>query len=336
MHNNRFSYKKINDYAKILIVVSFAFLAYGIFLDLNNTKRLIDPTIVENNNGDNSKTYVEITGNEDIPDNDSNVNISEEEEVIPDIFSNGEEFKSQDNNDTQNLVNTIYDSNNNLRKNIESNFGIKVYYGDETKNYRIPSEDLDTYPITDPYMIEGYLSRLYTALSLYPSGFFQEIRDGGIPLTIYLIDSYSTPGITGVTDSNNNKADISIATRYGFEESFYHESYHYIERYMFKKNIKFNSWDSYNPSGYTYGNKISDYVYNITFSPYAYFVNTYAQTNDAEDRASTFEYMMDDSKASCLNTGNPIWKKAQYISANIDAAMSTVNSRTIERWEANL
>lgn len=334
MHNDRFSYKKINYYAKLLIAISFAFLIYGVFLDLNNDVRLIDP-IVENNNGDNSRTYVEVSGDSDIVDDyESQTPIDTEDGPN---FSDKSDFDSNnDDDETQNLVSNIYESNNDFRRNIEDTFGIKVYYGEETSDYRIASENLDTYPITDPYMIEGYLSRLYTALSLYPSGFFQEIREGGVPLSVYLIDSYSTPGITGVTDSNNSKADISIATRYGFEESFYHESYHYIERYMFKKNIKFNTWDSYNPSGYIYGNKISDYVYNITFSPYAYFVNSYAQTNDAEDRASTFEYMMDDSKASCLNTGNPIWKKAQYISANIDAAMSTVNSHTIERWEANL
>lgn len=333
MHDDRFDYKKINYCAKILIAVSFAFLIYGVYLDLNsNNVRLIDPVAVENNGNNSPDTYVEVS---DDPD-DIEIGIGFGDRDKNGSTSNSGTSPKESNNDTQNLVSTIYESNNNLRRNIEANFAVKVLYGEETRNYRIDSENLDTYPITDPYMIEGYLSRLYTALSLYPSGFFQEIRDGGIPLTIYLIDSYSTPGITGVTDSNNSKADISIATRYGFEESFYHESYHYIERYMFKKNIKFSSWDSYNPSGFVYGSKMSDYVYNVTFSPYAYFVNSYAQTNDAEDRASTFEYMMDDTKASCLNTGNPIWKKAQYISANIDAAMSTVNSHTIERWEANL
>ena len=87
---------------------------------------------------------------------------------------------------------------------------------------------------------------------------------------------------------------------------------------MIKKGLTFTSWESYNPPGFTYGSL------------------DYAQSSAEEDRASTFEYMMNASKPMCLNRNQPVWRKAKTMSDAIDAAMNTVNPGTVEYWERHL
>ena len=181
------------------------------------------------------------------------------------------------------------------------------------------------------------LDLLKKVLSLYPDGLFQEIKKGGIPLTIMLIQEFSEKSITGITDSSYSYANISIAASHGFEESFFHESYHYIERYLLKKGANFNSWDSLNPSNFAgWGTIDGSLSYSNTFLPTSPFVNNYAQTEAVEDRASTFEYMMAPSKASCLNKGNVVWKKATLLADTIDLVLSSVSPDVTEYWERYL
>ena len=218
---------------------------------------------------------------------------------------------------------------------IQNEFGIAIRYGEETNNYSINTEIglINTVPISDPSVINKQLEHLKSALNLYPNGMFQEIKNEGIPLTVLLINNYSDGSITGITDSSYTYANISIAAVHPFEESFFHESYHYIERFLLKRGATFNSWDSFNPSEFTWGTVYNGYSYSNTFSESAPFVNNYAQTSGAEDRASTFEFMMAKSKASCLNYGTVVWKKADYMAKTIDYVFDTVSPNVVEYWE---
>lgn len=226
-----------------------------------------------------------------------------------------------------------------LKNNIESTYNITITYGSEISNYSVGgygviiTQDINT--------IYNSLVVLQNCLSVYPNGFFSEMNNGGLPLTIYLIQSFAsinngnaTPvNITGITHKTKSKAIISIAVNYPIKDTFHHENFHYLEHYMNLKGGYFTNWNNYNPSNFTYGNYDKSTVYDVTFSPYAYFVNTYAQSYEYEDRACTFEYMMADAKISALNNGNNIWKKAKVMSDMIDYYFSTVNANTIEYWE---
>ena len=127
---------------------------------------------------------------------------------------------------------------------------------------------------------------------------------------------------------------MSLAAGAEFVDTFHHENYHYMERYMFKNGANFADWVRYNPVGFNYGADTSYPVYNMTFAPDVYFVNTYARDYDEfEDRASTFEYMMASNKASCLNYDMPIYKKAVFISSKIEQSFRTCSSGNTEYWE---
>lgn len=319
MHKKDINYN-FYCYAKVLVFVAIAFLIYGFFLNFSNNNS-VDLNLNSDNNFDYTSVDIHNDKNKVKKDNPNNSNLK----------GNSTDQRTE----YYERLYEIDEKNDLLRKKIKDKYNIDVKYGQETFGYEVG--EMGVTPITDSFLISTSLDKLYKALSLYPDGFFQEIRKGGIPLTVYLIDEFSVDGVTGVTDSNNYFANIVIAIQYSFEETFYHESYHYIERYMLKRGLNFNSWNNYNPVNFRYDrnqeNAIPTYSYNRMFSEDSYFVNDYAQTDASEDRASTFEYMMDSTKASCLNYGKPIWKKAKLISNTIEATFKTVNPSTTEYWE---
>ena len=102
---------------------------------------------------------------------------------------------------------------------------------------------------------------------------------------------------------------------------------------MYTRGANYTTWNTLNPSGFSYGNVNDSLSYTTGNNAYASFVNSYAQTDEYEDRASTFEYMMATSEASCLITGTTIWKKAKYMCEQIDAVFQTVSPTTTEYWE---
>lgn len=228
-------------------------------------------------------------------------------------------------------VPTESDLNIKLRKSLEQRYGISIKYGDETSGYKVGGMWVS--PVEDEAIVTEALNELNKGLALYPSGFFAEMLNGGFPLTINLIKRFSIANVTGVTDSSNNNIVISIATDYDIDNTIHHELYHYIEKYIFSTGFKFTSWDTLNPSDFVYGTVNSDYSYAKTFADNSFFVNNYAQTDQYEDRASTFEYMMMNNKASCFNYGNPVWLKAKKMSEQIDYFFETVSPYVTEYWE---
>ncbi len=226
---------------------------------------------------------------------------------------------------------TIEETNIQLRNQIERLYGVTVKYGSETSGYSVGG--MSTEIIADANACQMALINLNKALSLYPSGFFSEISGYGYPLTFYLIKRYSTNNVTGVTDSSRSRIVISIATDYSFDDTLHHEVYHYIEKYIMSAGARFTSWNSLNPGDFSYGVYNYNYVYTRTFSEDSYFVNTYAESDEYEDRASTFEYMMKSSKASCLNEGKTVWRKAKIMCEQMDYFLNTVRPNVTEYWE---
>ena len=350
MHKKKAFDKKMY-YAKILFAFSSVLLIYGLILDLNSEHRLIDPIkdVVpvdkeENNNNIHVDTDTDVvvydgtksTGNESNKNNNPSTNNTTNN-------NNGnsnvkENTTNNGGNTTQtNRSQTVEEKNNILREQIQNTYSITVKYGDEINNYLI-SENIKTVPITNAVTVNNQLIRLKNTLALYPNGLFREIKNGGIPLTILLINNFSDNEITGVTDSTYSYANIYIAASHPFEVTFYHESYHYIERYMFKKNAFYSNWTNYNyPSNFKeWGVSDRALSYEDTKDPNVPFVNQYAQSDEAEDRASTFEYMMSNNRYSCFNSDTLIKKKAKYMAQNMEAALYSVSPTVTEHWERYL
>lgn len=324
--------------AKVFIAFSFVLVFVGIGLDLDN-KTLMNP----------------VTGTHTIGNSNNDINITTTDATIPSDSSGGENSNFQTNGSTGssnvggngNSATTpstgeryqsttesqsgIDATNNDLRNSIQNRYGITIRYGAETNGYTVGG--LSSIMLSDANRINELLNSLNYNLSLYPSGFFQETKQGDYSLTIYLLKRYSQENVTGITDSTTKNVVISLATDYSFVESLHHELYHYIEKYMFYRGANYTTWNSLNPVGFNYGKTNTAISYVNTQDPYASFVNIYAQTDEYEDRASTFEYMMSPSEASCLVTGTTIWKKAKYMCEQIDAVFQSVSPSVTEYWE---
>ena len=229
---------------------------------------------------------------------------------------------------------TIEQENDRKRSSLETKYDVAIRYGEETRDYNVGG--IGTTVIDSSQKIEESLEELEEALKLYPEGFFREFSKKGLYLTVYLVDRFSTENVTGVTDPRTNNVTISIATAYPFADSFHHEVFHYMERYIKLNGGTFSSWEVFNPSGFVYGQENLEYSFANTLSIDSYFVNSYAETAADEDRASTFEYMMANRKAAFFEEEKPIMNKAKYMADVIDLFFTTVNSTTIEYWERYL
>ena len=300
--------------AYILIILSFILFALAGYLSFkkNRADSLVRISSDDLSITERSNSYL----NDKKSDTNTNSNNS---------ISNNETIKKK-----TTTVKTS-DPNELLRIELEKKYNIEIKYGEEVNGYNVGG--MSVVPIDNYNDNSMALENLSTALSRYPDNFFDEMHTV-YPLTIYLIDTYSVANVTGVTDSTNpNYVNISIATAYPFDDSFNHETYHYIEHYLNYKNGFFTTWESLNPKSFIYNDVDTNLSYSRSFSEDAYFVSDYAQVSPTEDRASTFEYMMASTKPSCLNEGKPVYLKAKYMSDLIDFFMDSVNDKNTEYWE---
>ncbi len=357
------SEKTMRNISKVLIITSFFLFAIATVLKIERKQKLeqLETVVSEENNikvetPDVEEPTTEVVENEKNPDKDKDASKDETPKTTKDDDTkksdtnkntNTNKDKNKDTNTDTNQNQkqtptptptpthkpTVEETNNNLRVSLENKYHLKIKYGSETDGYTVGGMGVKS--ITKTSQVTKALKDLKTALAYYPLGLYSEVT-ASYPLTIYLINKYSVGNVTGVTDSTNRNVRLSIATAYPFNDSFHHETYHYLELYMKNRGMNYSSWDSLNPSTFKYGTVDNDLSYAVTFSSNSYFVNNYAQSSQEEDRASTFEYMMASSKASCLNSGKPIYKKAKYMADTMDFFIDACSSSVTERWERYL
>ena len=346
---------------KVLIAFSFVILAFGFSFQINSKQDVLVSNIPTDGESQNNPIVIDDSNDTTKPITDNNQGTNSGNGTITSIpntsnpiVNNGDNNSNDNgvvnsNGNTNNPItppativtpqpvipetqNPIDKTNLSLRKEIENTYGITVKYGTETSGYMVGG--LDTVSCINQNVINNALKKIKNDLSLYPTNFFKELRSTGLPLSIYLIQRYSTANVTGITEKGPNGVIISISLDFPFSDTFHHENYHYIEHVITQKGGSYTNWNNYNPTGFSYG--VYNYKYVFTENGYledSYFVNTYAQTYEYEDRASTFEYMMADSKISPLNYGKNIWLKAKVMCETIDYYFNTVTPNTTEYWE---
>lgn len=352
------SNKSLIILAKVMIFCSVILIGSGVYLNLQETKPIIDP-ISGVTTPDNDSVI--ITTNDGMPptatdDNDSDkTGNSDDATAVPNVSTSsgttvpnntttsgttGSAGNTSGTNTSPSPVPTpepdpepapVVDQNVVFRKSIEDTYGVKVFYGNETSGYSVGGMSTTVIPDSS---VSSALTQLNTALSTYPVGFFQEFLNKSINVNVYLIKNYSANNVTGVTDTSFKRINISIAMDFPFNESFHHEVLHAIEYYIERSGGKFTSWNSFNPADFSYGTENKNYSYSVTGEASSYFVNNYAQVSQSEDRASTFEYMTASNRYSCFDShGYPIWQKSDYLSRMIDTYFNTVTPDVIDYWE---
>ena len=230
---------------------------------------------------------------------------------------------------------TQSEKNDEYRKTLENKYSVKIAYKNELGNYTITGYGSDK--LNDDNKINNCLGEIDKTLKNYPNGFFKEMKDYGMPLTIYLVNSING-NVSGLTDAKD-KSDIKImiAPASIFENTLNHEIMHYIDTYIKDKGYPIdinNTMKAVNPVGFTYGDTSNEYVYYFTSVNNAYFLSSYGKTNYLEDRAVIFSDLMTRTfTKDYYDDGTPINKKAKLISLQIKEHFNTLSNTGRYYWD---
>lgn len=230
---------------------------------------------------------------------------------------------------------TQAEKNDEYRKQLQNKYSVKIAYKDELGNYTINGYGSDK--LNDDNKINNCLGEINKTLKNYPNGFFKEMKDYGMPLTIYLVNSISG-NVSGLTDAKD-KSDIKImiAPASLFENTLNHEIMHYIDSYIKVKGYSIDiniTMKDVNPIGFTYGDTSNEYVYYFTSIDNAYFLSAYGKTNYLEDRAVIFSDLMTRTFAKdYYDDGTPINKKAKLISSQNKEHFNTLSNTGRYYWD---
>ena len=230
---------------------------------------------------------------------------------------------------------TQAEKNDEYRKQLQNKYSVKIAYKDELGNYTINGYGSDK--LNDDNKINNCLGEINKTLKNYPNGFFKEMKDYGMPLTIYLVNSISG-NVSGLTDAKD-KSDIKImiAPASLFENTLNHEIMHYIDSYIKVKGYSIDiniTMKDVNPIGFTYGDTSNEYVYYFTSIDNAYFLSAYGKTNYLEDRAVIFSDLMTRTFAKdYYDDDTPINKKAKLISSQIKEHFNTLSNTGRYYWD---
>lgn len=230
---------------------------------------------------------------------------------------------------------TQAEKNDEYRKQLQNKYSVKIAYKDELGNYTINGYGSDK--LNDDNKINNCLGEINKTLKNYPNGFFKEMKDYGMPLTIYLVNSISgnVSGLTDAKDKSNIK--IMIAPASLFENTLNHEIMHYIDSYIKVKGYSIDiniTMKDVNPIGFTYGDTSNEYVYYFTSIDNAYFLSAYGKTNYLEERAVIFSDLMTRTfTKDYYADSTPINKKAKLISSQIKEHFNTLSNTGRYYWD---
>ena len=230
---------------------------------------------------------------------------------------------------------TQAEKNDEYRKQLQDKYSVKIAYKNELGNYTINGYGSDK--LNDDNKINNCLGEIDKTLKNYPNGFFKEMKDYGMPLTIYLVNSISG-NVSGLTDAKD-KSDIKImiAPASLFENTLNHEIMHYIDSYIKVKGYPIDintTMKDVNPVDFTYGDTSNEYVYYFTSVDNAYFLSSYGKTNYLEDRAVIFSDLMTRTfTKDYYADGTPINKKAKLISSQIKEHFNTLSNTGRYYWD---
>ena len=313
---------EIPIYNKVLLAENTAL--YAVWEKVENKKtspKTEEPKTNTNTNNNNSSS----TNNTNKPNQNTNNNtniVNNDNTVLP------EEKPPV-------VEKTQAEKNDEYRKQLQNKYSVKIAYKDELGNYTINGYGSDK--LNDDNKINNCLGEINKTLKNYPNGFFKDMKDYGMPLTIYLVNSISG-NVSGLTDAKD-KSDIKImiAPASLFENTLNHEIMHYIDSYIKVKGYSIDiniTMKDVNPIGFTYGDTSNEYVYYFTSIDNAYFLSAYGKTNYLEDRAVIFSDLMTRTFAKdYYDDGTPINKKAKLISSQIKEHFNTLSNTGRYYWD---
>ena len=229
---------------------------------------------------------------------------------------------------------------------LQSRYGVAIFIGADC---RTDFYDYTAETVTDWASISEALDTLERALSVYPEGFFHQLRYGSIhALEIHLagslqpydageyVDTYSA-FVQEEHDKFVMAADINLT----YDYTYFHEISHVIDAYLAwdaenRTDALFSedTWCSLNPSwfpGYTY-----TYSQEVALEDMTSFVDSYSTIKPTEDRARVLEYAMAEFGYYTFEDADILLKKLDYYCRCIRDAFDTAGWEEPLPWEQYL
>lgn len=229
---------------------------------------------------------------------------------------------------------------------LQSRYGVTIFVGADC---RTGFYDYTAETVTDWADISEALDTLERALSVYPEGFFHQLRYGSIhALEIHLVgtlqpydageyvDTYSA-FVQEEYDKFVMAADINLT----YDYTYFHEISHVIDAYLAwdaenRADALFSedTWCSLNPSwfpGYTY-----TYSQEVALQDMTSFVDSYSTIKPTEDRARVLEYAMAEFGYYTFEDADILLKKLDYYCRCIRDAFDTAGWEEPLPWEQYL
>jgi hypothetical protein len=166
--------------------------------------------------------------------------------------------------------------------------------------------------------VEFYLiDDMAIAFARYPTSFRKAARLEHVAFCRAITYEGSTDhGPAGLADPNKNRVYISVEYFRGqgrglsIEAAVHHEVFHLLDFAQLGAGRRDDAeWHKLNPKGFAYRDPSTDIARPVGF------VNGYATTNEVEDRASTFEYLMvrPDELCAIAATDPAVARKARLL-----------------------
>lgn len=293
------------------------------------------PIEKETFNEETIETKKPIKENESTSKSNSNNNISNE------IKDKNQEVISEKPEEETIVPKTLKEQNEDLIKEIYNTYGYKVSYNDEPFYYGgSPSVYL-----SDEEKANTALKTLKKTSNLFPKGFFKTFQGYNGYRILLFEDIPGAAGVASYEFGDDNKLALDINE--GFVgRTFYHETWHIMEKYIeyktYNKPDPFVNWNSFNPTGFSYGSSGKIYtVLDYNFDTLSYstpisevaFISQYAKTRPNEDRAELFADLMFRPYAKdYMASGYGINEKAKALALIIRNFFPNSNGASWERW----
>ena len=206
------------------------------------------------------------------------------------------------------------------------------------------------YAFTPAYRVDKTrwaLADLESTLAAFPDGFLEALKQDWDDLTVCIVDSIRGTAESGSLDSAEglqfqNGTHYYIALAPQDEDSLihtlFHEFSHLIDTQVMNRSSAYDNWNDLNPQDFAYSLDV-----NADMTPYKAlltgpdraFVDDYAMTFPAEDRARIFECACTAGNREIFDS--PIMQaKLRRICTGIREAFGLKNTEEVLLWEQYL
>ena len=242
--------------------------------------------------------------------------------------------------------------NEQLKREIEKEFGIQIFYGKEAK---LDYDEYQAEPVSEVAPIMITLTRLKEIYSLFPEGFFTQLGDK--PLRIYIVKDLKGVAEGTVSEAGGLKSEdsdgsyIALATGGIGTDRFTiaHETMHAIYDKMIRDGVlteEDEEWMKLNPPDFYYGYSYSEDQlpdtkwtaedYNYESYEEIYFVRAYDKTYQTEDVADLFAELISGTAPPGYYGSSHMQAKCQYIFTRIRQSFDTTGWPEMTCWEKSL